>query len=185
MYDDAHYAGTRLNNTVVLLKRKPVYVVNITRDLKAVVTYDVENRGHTFVVDCSKLNVVAFDLGFINKGDNCAYMARRSLRHDWRQGLRPNNVHMNGQRQVEYKDIAQVLRQRYPTFEAALGRVKAGDVSGCAWCQDFALKADGNVVWRYEAVGKFDDKGYITLDNNFRFLYNQIMETTYACCREV
>ena len=182
MYDDAQYAGTRLNNTVVLLKIKPIYVVRVLRNLKALVTYDFVNNGNTFEVDCSALNCVAFKLGFVNTGAGVEYLSRRTMRHDWRQGLRPNNVHTTGAG-VEYKDIAQALRQRYPTFPEAVKRVRLKGTASCAWCQDFALLQGGIVKWRYENVGKLDDRGDITLDNKFKFLRHQLTEVTYGCCK--
>jgi len=182
MYDDAQYAATRLNNTVVLLKRKPIYVIRVLHDLRALVTYDFVNNSNAFKVDCSKLNCVAFNLGYINKEFKCEYLSRRTLRHDWRQGLRPNNVHTTGVA-VHHKDIAQALRQRYPTFEEVVAKIAQGEVASRAWCQDFALTSAGVVRWRYENVGKLNGRGDIALDNNYKFLKAQLMEVTNGGCK--
>jgi hypothetical protein len=181
MYDNPNYAATRLNNTIVMLKRKPVLVLCVDMHLRALVTYDVKNHTRAFLVSCKELNVTNLELGFLNKGKHCQYMARRTLRRDWRQGLRPNNVHST-QGETAMSDIVAVLKHRYPSFKVAVGKVEQGKVVSCAWCPDFAIIKGGLVKWRYEVVGKYD-KGGITLGNKYKFLTSQLIGATDGCCK--
>ena len=182
MYDNAGYAGTRLNGTIVMLKRKPVYVERVIQGMRVKVRHfgnDVLGKRQT--VNLSDLNILDFKLGFLNKDKTSTYMARRTLRHDWRQGLRPNNVSSTNMH-IEMSDIARALLQRYPTYKEAYDKVVKGKHAMCAWCPDFAIKMGGKVVWRYDVVGTVEAKDKIVLAKEFKFLTHALKDVTYGCC---
>lgn len=178
VYEDCEYARSRLNDTIVMHKRSPVRVVNVCHDMKAKVCSQLNIKAKPYFVGCEELNILNMSLGFLNERGVASFLARRTLRHDWRQGLRPNNVSSTNIG-VSYKTISKALLHRYPTFDESLLSVVDKSTS-CAWCEDFAIKSDMSIVWRYDVVGKFTD-GYIKLNNKFVFLTNAIKESINGC----
>lgn len=177
MYDNSRYANTRLASTIVMYKRKPVYVIEVKRDMTVIVSDDFPLHRKSKRVPLKDLNITDFKLGFLNKDGLATYLARRTLRSDWRQGLRANNVNSSHGR-ADIDDIAKVLKQRYPTFEEAMR--KRNVVYSIAWCSEFALSGN-DLIWRYERVGKVEDNNLV-LDNNFKFLTSQLMEAVNGYC---
>ena len=172
MYDDAGYARTRLIGTTVMHKRKPVKVLSIDYEMIAtVVTTTNKTRNVRSSVPLEELNLLNLQLGFVNHNGRANFLARRTLRYDWRQGLRPNNV-SSTYGGVSDKLIGLALMHRYPTFEKAL----ESGANSCAWCEDFAINSDMSIVWRYDVVGKFVD-GSIRLKPKFYFLSSAIKES--------
>jgi len=179
IYDTVEYARSRLLNTIVMYKRKPVKVLAIGGGMKATVVTPIKGKlRKRFVVACSELNIFNLRLGFINKGGYAKFLSRRTLRHDWRQGLRPENVGANGVR-VSDDDIGRALLHRYPSFDKALENVQRESKS-CAWCEDMAIRSDMDILWRYEVVGKFDE-GVVKLTPKFGFLSKTIKESISGC----
>jgi len=182
MYDDAPYARTRLIGTVVLSKKTPVLVDKITPDLKAVVVPVLQKKAKPFVVDCHELNVLDFTLGFVNVGVSAKFLSRVPLRRDWRQGLRPANVH-SSQGVAHVEDIAKALLHRYPSFTQAVAQVKTHKVNTVAWCQDFALNVRGNLIWRYDVVGNINfTTMQVELLPKFKYLTTSLKEVTDGRC---
>ncbi len=182
MYDTADYAGSRLNGTVILLKRQPVYVEQVrNRDGCKMVYGTTMGRGHHAVQeDLAKFNVTDYRLGYFNKNGVAYYMSRKAMRQDWRQGLRPNNVQVTPHdRGVEVEDIALCLRQRFPSLSGALAKLGEGHES-CAWCKDFAVQVNGIVFWKAHPCGIVEDDT-ITLNDRYKFLTKLIKESTHEC----
>lgn len=177
MYDNSRYANTRLASTIVMYKRKPVYVIEVKRDMTVIVAEDFPVYTRRKRVPLEDLNITDFKLGFLNKDGLATYLARRTLRSDWRQGLRTNNVN-SSQGRATLVDIANVLKQRYPSLEDAMRTRRL--VHSIAWCPEFALSTN-DLIWRYERVGKVED-GNLVLDNNFKFLTSQLMEAVNGYC---
>jgi len=179
MYDSGEYAGTRINQTVVLFKREPVYVEQVRYD-KTVVGRTVGRGGHKIEKPLTSMNLTDFRLGYFNSGGVAYYMSRKALRHDWRQGLRLNNVECVPYKgDIALEDIAVCLRQRLPTFSKAMAKLGAG-ASSCAWCKDFCITRFQTILWKGHPVGAIaDDK--ITLDNKFKFLTKLMKEITHEC----
>jgi hypothetical protein len=180
MYDTGEYAGTRLNGTIVMLKRKPIYVEHVYCD-KTVKGYALDKIKRIVECHLDDLAVLDFQLGFVNTSSGAHYLSRKALRHDWRQGLRPNNIMAVPYcGRVDHSLIATCLRHRYPSFATAVAVVKSGDVLSCAWCQDFALTSTDKILWKNYEVGTIGDTS-IRLEPNFRFLAKLLRENTYEC----
>jgi len=179
MYDTGQYAGTRINQTVILLKRQPVYVEQVTRG--KVVHGTTLGRGHHPVVeDLSKFNMIDYRLGYFNVDGVAYYMSRKALRQDWRQGLRENNVNCEPYKaDLGVHDIATCLRQRHPSLSKAIATVGKGAHS-CAWCKDFCVTSRALIMWKSHVVGSIEDDT-ITLGNKFKFLAKLVKETTNEC----
>jgi hypothetical protein len=87
---DYRYARTRLIDTVVQNKEgKPFKVEEITNDG---VMIGCDLSGERVVSPLDESILQSHKLGFVNMGGRAVYVVRKSLRNDWRQGLRPNNV---------------------------------------------------------------------------------------------
>ena len=182
VYDSVHYAETRLVNTVVLVKRKPVYVKHINRDRTVRVVSAVRGKGRErpYLVKLDDLIVFDLSLGFVNYEGSARYLSRRTLRSDWRQGLRENNVRasVGG---VDNNLIGRALLHRYPCFTAAIELVSSQYHDSAAWCQDFAVVGSPlRVMWRKDVVGSISDDT-ITLSNKYRFLRKQLKESINEC----
>jgi len=179
MYDTGQYAGTRINHTVVLLKRQPVYVQQVTHN-KLVVGTTLGRGAHKVKKDLSSFNLTDYHLGYFNSGGTAYYMSRKAMRNDWRQGLRENNVKcVPSKYDLCVEDIAKCLRQRHPTLSVALTDIGNGAES-CAWCSDFCVTSEQVIQWKSHAVGHVEDDT-ITLDSKFKFLAKLVKETTYGC----
>lgn len=182
VYDSVHYAETRLVNTVVLVKRKPVYVKRINRDRTVRVVAAVRGKGRerSYLVKLDDLIVFDLRLGFVNYDGSARYLSRRTLRNDWRQGLRENNVRasMGG---VDSDLIGRALLHRYPCFKAAVELVSSQGHHSAAWCEDFAVSSYPlTVMWRKDAIGTISEDT-ITLSNKYRFLRKQLKESINEC----
>jgi len=184
MYDHAEYARTRLVGTIVLHRRTPVYIETIKRDMTATVYNPLQKNAKAYQVPLCGLNLLDFELGFINKPRGAVYLSRKPLRHDWRQGLRTNNVHSSNGR-TTMDDIAGALLHRYPSFQQVAKRVLVDRlVPSCAWCQEFAMNSQNKIIWRYDVVGQYSHgDSAITLDARFKFLKYSLEEVTRDSCK--
>lgn len=180
MYDDHNYANSRIMDTIVMHKSIPVRVVGVKHNMEVIVTSPLKRKGgRRMVVPCSELNLLNFRLGFLNRDGRAYFLARRTLRYDWRQGLRPANVYSQGMDEVDYKDIAKVLLQRYPSFQSALLAVREG-ADSMAWCQDFMIDKKHDIYWRFDHVGVFA-AGEVVLCAKFTFLKECLEEVIDGC----
>ena len=181
MYKDADYANSRLEGTVVMYKRVPVIVMHVSRRmLVRVRKLDRSQREH--LVPLAELNLTNFPMGFINKGSGVSFLCRRTLRRDWRQGLRPSNVaSSNGD--TTFEDIAKALRQRYPSFAVAYSDVTKGLARERAWCPEFAVSCDNKLRWRFEVVGSFTNAAEVVLADEFKFLIHTLKDACNDSCK--
>lgn len=179
MYDTGDYAGSRINGTVVMLKRCPVYVNRVTRD-KIVLCHTLGRGRRDIKGDLSAFNLTNYQLGYFNHDGTAYYMSRKAMRQDWRQGLRVNNVRCSP---IKYDlcnlDIAQCLRQRHPTFSEALVMIGKG-AGSCAWTKDLCVTHRQQIKWKGLVVGTIDDSA-INLNKKFKFLAKLIGESTHEC----
>lgn len=190
MYDDSDYANSRIRNTVVMWKRSPVFVFEVLPNLDVKVS-KIQDHGNKvnrkcYLVPLGDLNILDFNLGYVNNGTACHYLYRRALRRDYKQGLHRGNV---GPRYggVSPHEIAQALRNRYLSFSKTLEKVmqKADDDYICnAWCSDFCIDCMGCVLWRGMMVGAYSN-GIIQLELTFSFLKSTLKESLDGSCKVV
>jgi len=180
MYDSDNYASSRLNETIVLHKRTPVLVKSVHNMLALVRPILNVKRNDGYLVPLEDLNVTDLKLGYVNVDTSTVYLARRTLRHDWRQGLRSNNVHATGGFNAPTTLIAKALLQRYPSFKYALAVLQLG--GSCAFSSEFALGYGDKVLWRDKEVGVLAE-GTPSLYAKFKFLLSSLMEASNECVR--
>lgn len=154
MYDDGEYANTRLEGTLVRHKGRAVLVLRVKEDLRAVIE-DLEKEDTTEVC-IDDLNLQSPPLGFVNVGSHCLYLARRPMRRDWRQGVRPNSVRalVGRVERLSTREIASCINGVFPSVDEALQILK--EQPSVAVSRDFMLSVNGvgTVVIKYKWYGK-------------------------------
>lgn len=173
MYDCEEYASSRLVGTLVLHEDKAVKVLSVGGSLTCLVCYVAgEEEGEQFRVDLSELSLKSPALGFVNFGNRCGYLVRKPMRHDWRQGVRPNSVQDLHRGNVTFSTIGKCMEGVFPTFKEALVRIEDG-VPEVAISRDFSIVRRGGVLrvkykW-YGKVGRLNKNG-VALDDKFNHL---------------
>jgi hypothetical protein len=178
MYDTSEYASSRIQGTVVMLKRKPIYVEKVHRGV--VSGRSLDRSPHPVHCDLDDVSVLSFELGFVNIGGTAYYLSRKAMRRDWRQGLRPQNILCVPPRGLDWSDIGDCLLHRYTSFAKAVTLVSGGHVKSMAWRQDLCLKRGGVIQWKLYDVGIIKDCK-IELGDSFKFLASIIKESTHGC----
>lgn len=163
MYDCSEYAESRLSDTLVMEGDNPVRVVCVDGDMVCEVIDDLTGEVHR--VDLERLNIKSPPLGFVNTPRGCFYLARRPMRRDWRQGVRPNNViRLDTEAQANMMDIARCMKGDYPSIKEAMGMVRPDNT--VAVSRDIALTkhlASVRVVYKWYGV-----VGVLTKNNTFK-----------------
>jgi len=184
MYDNAEYANSRLMGTIVRYGREPV-TVDLCSDNKVLGNISVS---FTFLKDnCKKvaaleeLNLVPVSLGWANSPFGISYLARASLRKDWRQGLRDNTLRsLYGVdcRNIPLINLRDCIIEKYPTFSYALEEVTCFP-NPIAFSRKFALAPRGDDIYLlYKYFGAVGDvvNGRIHLKDRFGFLIESLDE---------
>lgn len=179
--DDYAYAATRLDGTVVTHNSKPFYVHAIKPDGTAVGHYLYEDEGsHTIMA--KELELVPVKLGYVNMGNNASYIARKPMRRDWRQGLRPDNMVSIDNRanvfELKHKDLANTIMNIYPALKDV---IKAENNPFMprglrAWHRHWAVDGQGMVHYKGEKVGQIVNGSPMLMDN-FNYLREALEES--------
>jgi hypothetical protein len=178
MYDSVEYAMTRINHTVVMHKRKPILVQSITNG-RVIQGKRLDKSGRKVSCNLDDVTLLDLPLGFLNKDGKVYHLSRKAMRHDWRQGLRPQTILVEPWMDVDYADIGRCLLQRYPTFSKAVALVGNGH-EACAWTPDLAINNRGKVWWKSYLVGSIEGDE-IHLRAKFKFLSKMLKESTNEC----
>lgn len=163
---DYRYARTRLVNTVVQNKDgKPFKIEDITNDGVAI-GYDL--NGERIVSPLGESVLQGHKLGFVRIGGRAVYVVRKSLRHDWRQGLRPNNVIGICERgciPIKFHNIMESMEGRYVRLdevELELQHDKSVPIS-----RSFAINTDGQVIHGVSGVVGLFKGGKVAFTKGF------------------
>lgn len=126
MYNDWQYANSRLSGTIVRkVCGSPFYVLEVRngecigRDLLAQKNESVKFKD---------MDLSPVPLGFASNAskDRVAFLARKPMRQDWRQGLRPNNYRSlwgNDARSIPENSLVATIMGRFTGFSNALDLV--------------------------------------------------------------
>ncbi len=185
-YDTAEYAGTRLIETVIMYKNRPVKVLNCTQFGKqiAVAYADVitDQTSQAFLDDMD-LNPPI--LGYVNVGkSSCHYVTRMPMRKDWKQGVRKNNI-ITAQGyapDISLKHLAKTIMNDFPSIGEVvktLAYMKANLTNACiAFNRDFAADTKGQVWYKsLFVVGRVDlNNGGIKIDPKYEWVREALME---------
>jgi hypothetical protein len=171
--EDWAYANTRVRGTYVLHKGQLKFVGGVNPDGVL-----LENVG---LVPLDEIEVQNFNLGYVNFRGQASYLSRKPMRHDWRQGLRQNNVvHYTGYSfdRLPKKCISKTLTCDFPSFDTCVKKVGKSAIS-LAWDRNWAIDSGLKVRYKFgRAVGKFEDK--IVLDRNSLHLKEALEESLEA-----
>jgi hypothetical protein len=178
MYGNDHeYANSRLEQTVVVYDGKPVFVTCVQRGMTATVSY-LDSIETFFKVKVDELDLHPVRLGYCNRGGAVAYLMRKPMRRDWRQGLRFGNFTAIGDFPAEalsYKDVGQVILGKYPTFAKVLEEITKKRVHSMAWCREWAIDSGLRLWHKRNVVGTIED-GKPVLNAESHFLREALEE---------
>lgn len=175
MYDDAEYARSRIEETLVRLDGEPVYVHQVTQELIARVTHPLRFDGVVSDVKLGDLTLESPKLGWVNTEGGAAYVSRIPKREDWRQGVRRNNLTtLTGRdiRGLDTRDIARCIKGTYPRLQDVVKQ--RGLV---AWSREWAVENGLLHYKHYGVVGKLGGN-VATLSGKYHYLYESLMEAS-------
>ena len=140
-YDTDNYARSRLLNTIVLYEGDPVEIEHVGDGLAV---YTKLKGGGADRCHLSSLDLTPIRLGYFNHDGDAYYLKRLPKRHDWRQGLRGNNVNMP---RLLNQGVVALCKGTYPPFERACSMVEDGH-SVVAFSRQFAIDSSGDLEYR-------------------------------------
>lgn len=147
MYEDAQYAGSRLNGTIVRSKSGAPIVIDKVVDGEdgGLIAYTHKftevpgvNRKKVLL---NNLDLSPVPLGFAYNGHGVAYLQRTPKRNDWRQGLRRNTLRSSygvDKRLITDTDLKRTIEGKYLNFELALDEADNLGID-IPWCREFCI----------------------------------------------
>jgi hypothetical protein len=182
--DNVEYARQRLNGTIITHMGKAVEVVDVikkrgNKPLQIVSMEVISGRPIDDTIDGYDLTPAK--LGFVNSGGNLAYIARKPLRNDWRQGLRAQQVVVPFATKnfiLKMQDVARTIENIFPTIDEIRDEFNGKKNGMRAWCRDFCVDDVDNIHYRtFGKVGNFikDTKEFL-LDAKFFWVEERLKE---------
>jgi len=153
LYDTAEYANQRLQETIVRHNGFPCKVVHCANDRVDIITSHIvylHNRKDK-IVPFRELDLTPVPLGFANGVYGVSYLARISLRKDWKQGLRSNTLRSLfgvDPRWIDDKSLSNTIMGKYPTFDKAMEEAVNSNMI-VAFTRDFAVGPGDNAYNLY------------------------------------
>tara|TARA_R110000823_G_C15952958_1_gene502519 strand:+ start:5938 stop:6477 length:540 start_codon:yes stop_codon:yes gene_type:complete len=175
MYDCEEYAASRLLDTLVRFRGKAVKVLCVFHDM----TCDIYHMsgGWRAKVHLDDLDLRSPPLGFVNKGSGCMYIARKPMRHDWRQGVRPNSViDVRQNYRPSFESIAKCIDGEFPTITKAFSML-SGDYKEVALSREFSITRNrGKHMINYKWYGKVAvlEEGVPKLSSKYKYLQKEV-----------
>lgn len=191
MYDDYEYASSRLLNTIIRDSRGvPFLVDNISPKLKVeghAIGSDYDESVSEQLKDC---DCSSPPLGYVNSRKTAAYVARKPMRRDWRQGLRKSNMvnYCGGSSALgDYRAIGDTIMNVFPSFEESLKTLSSSKVLGVAFHRHFAINIP-NESKDFLLLSKFgkrigdvnSENGAFTLTTQFGYLHEYLQEVIHG-----
>lgn len=189
---DYGYAGTRIQNTIVRLKKdgSPVYVLSVGPTGVCLVCHiEVQDwtQENAISVHLDELNMSPVRMGYINTAGEATYAMRIPMRRDWKQGLRQENCLTSARRlfAIPMKDLKNCIMNVYPSWPTVVTDVQKGVTRGrvkiIAWHRHWALDTKGTIYYKdMEPVGKLKTEGDLSwpeLDEKHQYLKEALLET--------
>ena len=187
--NEAQYAGTRINNTFMMLKKEGIlsYVLEVRgkTDGKIMVRHLPDNnRSLETESPLSDFEFAPGCPGYVNslRGET-TYLVRKPVRRDWRQGLRSSQfsqISPSGMKGVSnewfnsnVRKISDSIKETYVDFMKAIEIVEESG-EPLAFSRNFAIDKNFGLRCREQKVGRVDGNGLIRLDNKFNFLREEL-----------
>ena len=148
-HDDLEYAQRRLNNTLVRLSNGHPFMVLNTRfneNFRVVCEGEDLKLRELKTAPLTDIDLTPVPLGFVNaEGGKVAYVSRKPMRRDWKQGLSNNSISVWGDgRFNSFRALVQPILKEYPSFARALEQIQTR--KGVAFSRDFALINSDNQI---------------------------------------
>jgi hypothetical protein len=180
---DYAYAASRLVETIVRYKGKPVLVCALSAadGMATVKTFD----DLTYIeAHLDTLDVSTPPLGMVKLGDQCVYLSRVPMRRDWRQGLRRNNcmaIWGSGgfTGHVDNRHIARAIVVNHLSLQEVMVRCK--ETGGTRpFHRHWAISYDGgdfNLYYKwFGCVGAITEGGVVKFDERYELLAESLEE---------
>lgn len=175
------HANLRLSRTVVRVKGKPCWVVEVRGDWSAEVRY-LDNWKSGIVADIRDEEVVDVTpviLGFCQIGEIARYLSRMPVRKT-KQGLSPESIFAAGGGLPSFygdaalsKQLCATIENDYTSYKKALATIAKGGITSLCCHKDWAVYYTGRepkILYKYAgAVGKIVD-GKVVLDKKYAYL---------------
>ena len=182
--DDANYVSGRLSGTLVRYGEDatPVIVTAVGNERGSIVLQYTSLEGIRLGVDkINKFNLASPPLGYTNVDGSSFYLARQPKRHDWRQGIRRENLCILREGQEcnysfsSLSPVAIPLKGKYPSYSEAVDRVE--DLySSCAFSKNFALDDRGRLWYKGMNVVGADNNSQPQLGQRYSYLEEALIE---------
>jgi hypothetical protein len=178
--DNVEYARNRLNDTIITHQGKAVTVIDVNKQgakkpLQIISTEIL--TGNAIVDSIDNYDLTPVKLGFVNSNEAVGYLARKPLRHDWRQGLRAQQIVIPYSSTpdffIDFQDVAKTIEGIFPTIEEIRG------MKGMrAFSRDFCVDQKNDIYYRaFGKIGNFIDKTRnFLLDAKFFWVEERLKE---------
>lgn len=192
-------ANQMFTNSVITYKNKACMVLNVSRDMRTAVLFDLASQKEKEVVfDFDEFNKPTRRLGFINVDKSIIYSSRLAVRK-YKSGLTEENVLFEMIDGVRYplgvgdtikflkrlrsKELSDCLAGKYPTFAKAFEMVTQKDYKAVAFDKQFAVCANGRIWYKTSLVGVCTDGKNIKIQEQYKQLLPLIRNTDEAVIR--
>jgi hypothetical protein len=173
-YDNALYAGSRLDQTVIRKDKTPILVQSCEDNSMGIIVNWKGIMETGYGVDyLHDLNLNPVPLGYVNHNDTVTYMTRMPMREDWKQGLRDRNITTADgfNNELSYKQIGHTIMGNFPKFSKVLEGV-CSNAFCMAFDRDFVVTREGKIGYKGSfIIGKVDlISGSINIDDSFSWV---------------
>lgn len=184
VYDTVAYAQSRLNETIIRYKDKPVLVIAVSGTDNAITIQYQDLLSDVMGIDgISKFNFDPVPLGYTNHKHYAHYLMRAPMRRDWRQGLRMLNlITPSGEspRLIPFRTIAQTIIGSFPSLKTTLNTISMKDTKtvSMAFTREFALVKNQLEYKGMFMVGEVNlDNGNIKVNDKFGWVRESLEES--------
>lgn len=181
-YDDIEYAQRRLSSTLVRKKNgEPFFISAVVRKGSDTICVGFNPKSEEQHINLKDIDLTPVPLGFANLGNVMAYLCRKPMRKDWKQGLSVNSLVSYGldKRDFHLLQICDTVLGKYPTLQEAKDFVSVRINNSKAFSRDFGLINNGKniaLMYRKYTVGKLVG-GKLVLDADKFFLEQHLAES--------
>lgn len=178
-YIEPDYARTRLIETIVMYKGRPVTVADVALNGDCTVRYLTDRE--YFVCQLGELDINPVPLGYLNTMKFATYLTRIPMRQDWRQGLRNRTMrhnHADAQDPPANKFLEACILGQYPSLGDCFSifRRRVATVS-VAFSRNFAVLQNATLQYKGRwIVGDINPKGNYNLLPKFDWVRENLEE---------
>lgn len=186
-YKEFEYAKSRLIGTIVRRRMLggALKAINVEAMADGVVIHRILCSNAADHCKLDDLDITPVPLGYVNTNHQAAYLTRRPMRQDWRQGLRSLNGAFVGPHHWEdmgLKKLADTIEGIYPTYKQVIGKVvrnPAGEGS-MAFSRELAVNIEKQLLYKTIPAGDVDADGFVKWKPGFEWVEDTFREVVNA-----